>query len=561
MMRMLLRPTLATVVTYGLLTSRSLVAAMPTDKVKTPITVLSGFLGAGKTTFLSHCLNNRNSVSYGLIVNDMAEVNVDSKLIRQQSREGGVETVQLQNGCVCCSLAEDLMASVFNLVQLADMKRTKYDHIIVECSGIAEPRKIRELFQEAEDFGSPIVNRVQLDTMATVVDAKVFLDLFGSEASLSQNADLLLTERDRATMGELLDESQGAGLRKVTELLLEQVECADVILVNKIDLLTSPAQLEVVQRCLRSINPSAKIICAVRGNVDEREVVGCARGEGAASWGMLDEHRLAISAAEKLDHDHSHSHSDAAHEHLHEHHAAEHDKASEHSHSHEHHESVECRDKDCKDATHDHSHNHEHSSDCADPNCSNPSHNHDHSHSHAHSQTTSAEQRFGITSFIYRRRRPFNPMRLSRFLQSLGKISVSSANELVPSEGTLNSAIKTSILRSKGFVWMATSSAAAYFLSHAGQYLEIVALGRWWADIPREEWPPGAESDITVDFDGSHGDRRQELVFIGQFEDDGPSSKRALEQVLDMCLLDDEEMKSYETLAGDDMKLRKQFFK
>ena len=549
---MLLRPTIATVVTYSLLTSRSLVTAaavtVTSDKVKTPVTVLSGFLGAGKTTFLSHCLNNRNSVSYGLIVNDVAEVNVDSKLIRQQSREGGVETVQLQNGCVCCSLAEDLMASVFNLVQIADVKRTKYDHIIVECSGIAEPRKIRELFQEAEDFGSPIVNRVQLDTMATVVDAKIFLDLFGSEASLSQNADLLLTEKDRETMGELLDESQGAGLRKVTELLLEQVECADVILVNKIDLLTSPAQLEVVQRCLRSINPSAKIICAVRGNIDEREVIGCAKGEGAASWGMLDEHRLAISAAEKLQH---------AHEHNHAHDAVEPSQVSEvasHSHSHEH-KDEECHDVNCKDESH------EHSAACVDPQCTDPTHDHDHSHSHSHSQATSAEERFGITSFVYRRRRPFDPMRLSRFLQSLGKISVTSANELVPSTDIAKTSKKTSILRSKGFVWMATSSAAAYFLSHAGQYLEIVALGRWWADIPNSEWPEGAESDITVDFDGKHGDRRQELVFIGQFEKEGPSSKRALEQVLDLCLLSDEELVNYEKNAGDDQALRKLFFK
>jgi G3E family GTPase len=137
--------------------------------VKTPITVLSGFLGAGKTTFLTNCLNNRNSISYGLIVNDMAEVNVDSKLIRKQTSQAGIETVELQNGCVCCSLAEDLMASVSSLVQLSDLKRTHYDHIIVECSGIAEPRKIRELFQEAEDFGSPLIERVCLDTMATGV--------------------------------------------------------------------------------------------------------------------------------------------------------------------------------------------------------------------------------------------------------------------------------------------------------------------------------------------------------------------------------------------------------
>ena len=250
-------------VTYAVTSSaaRALLTTMAADHAsKTPITVLSGFLGAGKTTFLTHCLNNRNQLKYGLIVNDVAEVNVDSKLIRHQTSSSssssassqamasGVETVELQNGCVCCSLAEDLMASVSSLVSLSDMKKVDYDHIIVECSGIAEPRKIRELFQEATDFDSPLMERVQLDTMATVVDAKIFLDLFGSEATLGDNQQLLVTERERASFEGLLDDEQGVGLRKVTELLLEQVECADVILINKIDLLASPDQLEIVQR-------------------------------------------------------------------------------------------------------------------------------------------------------------------------------------------------------------------------------------------------------------------------------------------------------------------------
>jgi G3E family GTPase len=128
-----------------------------------------------------------------------------------------------------------------------------------------------------------------------VVDAVTFLDMFGSDASLQDNSNLLMSEKDKLTMGELLDPEQGAGLRKVTELLLEQVECADVVIINKIDLLASDAQLDLVKRCVRSINPSAKVICAVRGDIDEREVIGCAKGEGAASWGMLDEHRYCFN--------------------------------------------------------------------------------------------------------------------------------------------------------------------------------------------------------------------------------------------------------------------------
>jgi len=113
-----------------------------------------------------------------------------------------------------------------------------------------------------------------------------------------------------------------------------------------------------------------------------------------------------------------------------------------------------------------------------------------------------------------------------------------------------------SLIRSKGFVWMATSGAAAYFMSHAGQYLELLVLGRWWADIDRAEWPAALESEIVVDFDpvGSHGDRRQELVFIGQFGKDKSNSQKALQDVLDSCLLSDDEMQAYEQVAkkGDD---------
>lgn len=118
------------------------------------------------------------------------------------------------------------------------------------------------------------------------------------------------------------------------------------------------------------------------------------------------------------------------------------------------------------------------------------------------------------------------------------------------------------LIRSKGFVWMATSGAAAYFMSHAGQYLELLVLGRWWADIDRAEWPAALQSEIAVDFDqvGSHGDRRQELVFIGQFGKDQSNSQQALQEVLDSCLLTDDEMRAYEQVVKDgDDALRQHF--
>ena len=155
-----------------------------------PITVLSGFLGAGKTTFLQHVLSNKEGKRFGLVVNDMATVNVDAKQIRQQSigSDDGIDTMELQNGCVCCTLAEDMIASVSKLISLSEIKGSKYDHIIVECSGIAEPRRIRELFQQAEDYSTALLKKVQLDTLITLVDASVFLNLFGTNEDFFANA-------------------------------------------------------------------------------------------------------------------------------------------------------------------------------------------------------------------------------------------------------------------------------------------------------------------------------------------------------------------------------------
>lgn len=157
---------------------------------KMPITVLSGFLGAGKTTFLQNVLSNKEGKKFGLVVNDMATVNVDAKQIRQQSigSDDGIDTMELQNGCVCCTLAEDMIASVSKLISLSEIKGSKYDHIIVECSGIAEPRRIRELFQQAEDYSTAILKKVQLDTLITLVDASVFLKLFGTNEDFFANA-------------------------------------------------------------------------------------------------------------------------------------------------------------------------------------------------------------------------------------------------------------------------------------------------------------------------------------------------------------------------------------
>ena len=482
---------------------------------KMPITVISGFLGAGKTSYLQHIIKGETGKKYGLVVNDMSAVNVDSKLIRKQTlgQFDGIDAMELQNGCVCCTLAEDLMASVSRLVELSDAKGVNYDHIVVECSGIAEPRKIRELFQEADDFASPLTARVSLDTLITLVDATIFLSMYGStDADLCSNAGLAVSPLD--TEGVRAMNDAGTGQRRVTDLLLEQVECADVIIINKCDLLANPLDVGLVKRVISSINPTARVYTSVRGMLQDGRVqgealLGSAKAEGAASWGILDEHRKMVEAVQEQSkgkavskavecapdckdpthsHDHSHGHehataaacapdcSDPTHNHDHSHNLATHSTASA---------------PECNDPTHNHDHGHNYaapSAACA-PECNDPTHNHDHSHSHSHSQTT-AEDRFGITSFVYQRRRPFHPARLSLFLQSLGTLSVTGISEMTAAleasekvggmgDGSINGAgseevlvaARRALLRSKGFVWMGTSSAAAYFMSHAGQFL------------------------------------------------------------------------------------------
>ena len=221
------------------------------------------------------------------------------------------------------------------------------------------------------------------------------------------------------------------------------------------------------------------------------------------------EHKKLVELAEKSDKENQAA--EAA--------AIAHTAAKSHDHSHD--------AATCTDPTHDHSHDaatctdptHDHSHDAAT--CTDPTHDHSHS-SVEHSHATTAEERFGITSFVYKRRLPFHPGRFSMFLQGLGKLSVKGIAEIAGgdkrnSEGD-NDALKVakkSLLRSKGFVWMGTSKTAAYFISHAGQYLELMVLGRWWADISQADWPKGSEDEITVDFDGHQGVKlRQRHLYI-----------------------------------------------
>ncbi|MBX9916651.1 MAG: GTP-binding protein, partial [Nitrosomonas sp.] len=211
---------------------------MPTDRL--PVTVLSGFLGAGKTTVLSHILNNRQMLRVAVIVNDMSEINIDASIIEKEISFNRAEEklIEMSNGCICCTLREDLLIEVRRLAI-----EKKFDYLVIESTGISEPLPIAETFTFADEKGISLSDIARLDTMVTVVDAVNFMKDF-EEARMLQETGESLGEDDE---------------RSVADLLIDQVEFSDVILINKIDLI-SPGELIQLQGILRSLNTEAEII-------------------------------------------------------------------------------------------------------------------------------------------------------------------------------------------------------------------------------------------------------------------------------------------------------------
>jgi len=372
-----------------------------------PVTVLSGFLGAGKTTVLNRLLGASDGRRIAVIVNDIGEVNIDADLLRRGAlKHVEAEMVEMHNGCICCTLRGDLLDEITRLASLG------FDHIVIESTGIGEPLAIAETFEFALEDGSTLGDVAAIDAMITLVDGVGFLAEWKAGRSLAE-------------VGQSLGPEDG---RSITDLLVAQVEFANVLVISKTDLATAD-NLNELEAILRVLNPEATIIRSVQGNIPLTELLDTGafdmeEARRAPGW-------MATLREDKLP------------------------------------ETLE----------------------------------------------------YGIATFVYRARRPFHSERVWAWLNEPGQWDA--------------------VLRSKGFFWLCTRMDVVGAWSQAGGSAACEVAGTWFAATPMDSWPSDPEILVEVNktWVDPWGDRRQELVFIGQHLD-----RERISASLDTCLLTDEEL-------------------
>jgi G3E family GTPase len=495
-------------------------------KKPVPMTLLSGFLGTGKTCALQHLLENKEKLKIGVIVNDVASINIDAKLIAGQSNG---DMIELQNGCACCSLQDELFFSVEKLIKGRDL-----DAVVVELSGVADPAAIQSNWKAAPDV---IREMADIYRVVTLVDACTF------------GTDYMTWDMAGQRQGWVMEGDDCTGNRKVSELLAEQVEAANLILVNKVDV-ASTEQVKVATAVARALNSKAELAQVQYGRISPQLILGTPKVEQLEVPQDCDD-----PAYTDTSHSHSHDHEHAAVD-------CNAPECTDTSHSHSHEHEPACNDPDCTDESHDHS-NHLTESTCDDPTCTDESHSH--SHSHDHRTSTDA---LGIVNFVYTADRPFNAVRLMEVLNQwpvpiketldLGVLQEVTEYE-VGGRLLRDDSPFTGVLRSKGFCWFAPHKWSganhdawrhdtAMYWSHAGRQFGISSAGKWWATLPdskmkkyftenMDEYERIKREDFKTE---EFGDRRQEIVFIGT-----KLNEDEITATLNSCLCNEREMGNY----------------
>lgn len=535
-----------------------------------PITLLAGFLGSGKTTTLKYLLENKENMKIGVIVNDVASVNIDAKLITSSSTTNDNEimsehnSIELENGCACCSLSDELLVSIERLIQLKQNNEqessSSFDEIIIELSGVADPASVLLNFEQAQIQKHPVTLLSNITNIVTLIDSTTFGNDFMTQHLVRNRDNWMPSEEDCI------------GNRQISELLVEQVECANTILLNKIDLATED-QVATASNVASGLNEYAILKTIEYGRISVKDFFIKDDNDSATT---ICEDPACIDTS----HSHSHQHSDDeddnvsnTHSHAHEESCSDptcSDPSHDHSHSHDHNKS--CNDPECTDTSHDHSHDH---NSCSDPDCTDSSH--DHSHSHDHNAKNTATSNLGISNFVYKSTRPFHPIRIMSLLYTWPILHNQNDLDLTlftnpQTEDNIPEDMKENpffgVLRSKGFSWIAPSSFfndrvilsdvwrhnTAMYWSHAGKYFGLNTAGQWWGSISKDQMKEyftenSAEYEriITQDFvSDEFDDRRQELVFIGVNMNEDGIRKR-----LEECECTDDEMKMYREKLED----------